>query len=293
MGHTCPPLPPPRHRLSSPSRRRLADTVPGRGAKPRPTPQPAPPAPSGRRRRARPVRPLPSPPAAHGRHPRRAGARPAPLRSMAKGPGQGDAFLHLPAAQAVPAEAQEERYAGLLGRGLPPCAREALPEPPLSAGIKAGKGAEPAECPAHPAAGRGHSRDSQQEPLLGLRRGRGCRGRPSARGGQGGRREGAACGGTLTVALGLSLFLSPAALRNTLRQRSPFLGRRGCGCSQQRADSRRPKLVFEEEHRADHEGQEEADAAHPAMVGLQRAPTAHPGGLPGRSRRVRHTQRDL
>ncbi|RMC13087.1 hypothetical protein DUI87_10618 [Hirundo rustica rustica] len=56
---------------------------------------------------------------------------------MAKGPEQGDAFLHLPAAQAVPAEAQEERYAGLLGRGLLPCAREALPEPPLSAGIKA------------------------------------------------------------------------------------------------------------------------------------------------------------
>ncbi|NXY35034.1 RFX6 protein, partial [Pomatorhinus ruficollis] len=56
---------------------------------------------------------------------------------MAKGPGQGDAFLHLPAAQAVPAEAQEERYAGLLGRGLLPCAREAQPEPPLSAGIKA------------------------------------------------------------------------------------------------------------------------------------------------------------
>ncbi|OWK58394.1 DNA-binding protein RFX6 [Lonchura striata] len=56
---------------------------------------------------------------------------------MAKGPEQGDAFLHLPAAQAVPAEAQEERYAGLLGRSLLPCAREAPPEPPLSAGIKA------------------------------------------------------------------------------------------------------------------------------------------------------------
>lgn len=76
---------------------------------------------------------------------------------MAKGPGQGDAFLHLPAAQVVPAEAQEERYAGLLGRGLLPCAREVLPEPPLSAGIKAGKGGEPAESPAHPAAGRGYS----------------------------------------------------------------------------------------------------------------------------------------
>lgn len=71
---------------------------------------------------------------------------------MAKGPEQGDAFLHLPAAQAVPAEAQEERYAGLLGPALLPCAREALPEPPLSAGIKAGKGGEPA---AQPAAGQG------------------------------------------------------------------------------------------------------------------------------------------
>uniref|UniRef100_H0ZNV5 DNA-binding protein RFX6 n=1 Tax=Taeniopygia guttata TaxID=59729 RepID=H0ZNV5_TAEGU len=64
---------------------------------------------------------------------------------MAKGPEQGDAFLHLPAAQAVPAEAQEERYAGLLGRSLLPCAREALPEPPVSAGIKAGKGEEQRE----------------------------------------------------------------------------------------------------------------------------------------------------
>lgn len=75
---------------------------------------------------------------------------------MAKGPEQGDAFLHLPAAQAAPAEAQEERYAGLLGPSLLPCAREALPEPPLPAGIKAGKGGEPAPCPARP--GRGGQR---------------------------------------------------------------------------------------------------------------------------------------
>lgn len=71
------------------------------------------------------------------------------MRSMAKGPEQEDAFLHLPAAQAVSAAAQEDRYAGLVGRGLLPYAAEGLcgaagaerrlPEPALPAGIKAGK----------------------------------------------------------------------------------------------------------------------------------------------------------
>lgn len=68
---------------------------------------------------------------------------------MAKGPEQEDAFLHLPAAQEVSAAAQEDRYAGLVGRGLLPYAAEGLcgaagaerrlPEPALPAGIKAGK----------------------------------------------------------------------------------------------------------------------------------------------------------
>ncbi|PKU45075.1 dna-binding protein rfx6 [Limosa lapponica baueri] len=65
---------------------------------------------------------------------------------MAKGPEQEDAFLHLPAAQAVPSAAQEESYAGLAGRALLPFAQEGLcapagaqrglPEPALPAGIK-------------------------------------------------------------------------------------------------------------------------------------------------------------
>ncbi|NXV14567.1 RFX6 protein, partial [Cepphus grylle] len=65
---------------------------------------------------------------------------------MAKGPEQEDAFLHLPAAQAVPSAAPEECYAGLVGRGLLPFAQEGLcaaagaqrglPEPALPAGIK-------------------------------------------------------------------------------------------------------------------------------------------------------------
>ncbi|NXL33117.1 RFX6 protein, partial [Glaucidium brasilianum] len=65
---------------------------------------------------------------------------------MAKGPEQEDAFLHLPAAQAVSAAAQEDCYAGLLGRGALPYAQEGLcaaagaerrlPEPALPAGIK-------------------------------------------------------------------------------------------------------------------------------------------------------------
>lgn len=229
-------------------------------------PQPAPPAPSGRRRsRARPVPPLPSRATAHGRRPRRAGAQPAPLRSMAKGPEQGDAFLQLPAAQAVPAEAQEERYAGLLGRGLLPCAGEALPEPPLSAGIKAGKGGSRQRALPSPRRGR------LREPLLGSGGNAAARPDPQRQAG------GAAVLREPNHALG-SLFLSPAVLRNALGQRSPLLGRRGCGCSRRRADSRRPKPVFEEERHADHEGQEEADAAHPAMVGLQRAPAARPGG---------------
>lgn len=68
---------------------------------------------------------------------------------MAKGPEQEDAFLHLPAAQAVPSAAPEECYAGLVGRGLLPFAQEGLcaaagaqrglPEPALPAGIKSGK----------------------------------------------------------------------------------------------------------------------------------------------------------
>uniref|UniRef100_A0A8D0KUP4 DNA-binding protein RFX6 n=1 Tax=Strix occidentalis caurina TaxID=311401 RepID=A0A8D0KUP4_STROC len=68
---------------------------------------------------------------------------------MAKGPEQEDAFLHLPAAQAVPAAAREDCCAGLLGRGALPYAREGLcaaagakrrlPEPALPAGIKSGK----------------------------------------------------------------------------------------------------------------------------------------------------------
>ncbi|NXT33087.1 RFX6 protein, partial [Pelecanoides urinatrix] len=66
---------------------------------------------------------------------------------MAKGPEQEDAFLHLPAAQAVSAAAQEDCYADLVGRGLLPYAEEGLcaaagaerglPEPALPAGIKA------------------------------------------------------------------------------------------------------------------------------------------------------------
>ncbi|NXW13456.1 RFX6 protein, partial [Circaetus pectoralis] len=66
---------------------------------------------------------------------------------MAKGPEQEDAFLHLPAAQGVSSAAQEDRYAGLVGRGLLPYAEEGLcgaagaerrlPEPALPAGIKA------------------------------------------------------------------------------------------------------------------------------------------------------------
>ncbi|NWX48018.1 RFX6 protein, partial [Steatornis caripensis] len=65
---------------------------------------------------------------------------------MAKGPEQEDAFLHLPAAQAVSAAAQEDCYAGLVGRGLLPYAEEGLcaaagaerglPEPALPSGIK-------------------------------------------------------------------------------------------------------------------------------------------------------------
>ncbi|NWU53397.1 RFX6 protein, partial [Dromas ardeola] len=65
---------------------------------------------------------------------------------MARGPEQEDAFLHLPAAQAVSAAAPEECYAGLVGRGLLPFAQEGLcaaagaqrglPEPALPAGIK-------------------------------------------------------------------------------------------------------------------------------------------------------------
>uniref|UniRef100_A0A8D2MGQ6 DNA-binding protein RFX6 n=1 Tax=Zonotrichia albicollis TaxID=44394 RepID=A0A8D2MGQ6_ZONAL len=82
---------------------------------------------------------------------------------MAKGPEQGDAFLHLPAAQAAPAEAQEERYAGLLGPSLLPCARGALPEPPLPAGVKAGKGGEPAPCPARPETRLGSETLSSEE----------------------------------------------------------------------------------------------------------------------------------
>ncbi|NXK10268.1 RFX6 protein, partial [Herpetotheres cachinnans] len=65
---------------------------------------------------------------------------------MAKGPEQEDAFLHLPAAQAVSPAAQEDCYADLVGRGLLPYGEEelcaaagaerGLPEPALPAGIK-------------------------------------------------------------------------------------------------------------------------------------------------------------
>ncbi|XP_071597191.1 DNA-binding protein RFX6 isoform X1 [Heliangelus exortis] len=65
---------------------------------------------------------------------------------MAKGPEQEDAFLHLPAAQALSSAAQEDCYAGLVGRGLLPYAEEGLcaaagaergiPEPALPAGVK-------------------------------------------------------------------------------------------------------------------------------------------------------------
>ncbi|NXX41814.1 RFX6 protein, partial [Tricholaema leucomelas] len=65
---------------------------------------------------------------------------------MAKGPEQEDAFLHLPAAQAVPSAAQEDCYADLVGRGLLPYSEEGLcaaagaerglPEPALPVGIK-------------------------------------------------------------------------------------------------------------------------------------------------------------
>ncbi|KAM9383215.1 DNA-binding protein RFX6 [Phaethornis superciliosus] len=65
---------------------------------------------------------------------------------MAKGPEQEDAFLHLPAAQALSSAAQEDCYAGLVGPGLLPYAEEGLcaaagtergiPEPGLPAGVK-------------------------------------------------------------------------------------------------------------------------------------------------------------
>lgn len=68
---------------------------------------------------------------------------------MARGPEQEDAFLHLPAAQAVPAAAQEDCYADLVGRSLLPFPEEGLcatagaetglPEPVLPAGIKSGR----------------------------------------------------------------------------------------------------------------------------------------------------------
>lgn len=68
---------------------------------------------------------------------------------MAKGPEQEDAFLHLPAAQAVPSAAQEDCYADLVGRGLLPYSEEGLcaaagaqrglSEPALPAGIKSGE----------------------------------------------------------------------------------------------------------------------------------------------------------
>ncbi|GAB0186548.1 DNA-binding protein RFX6 [Grus japonensis] len=71
---------------------------------------------------------------------------------MAKGPEQEDAFLHLPAAQAVSSAAQEDCYADLVGRGLLPYAEEGLcaaasaerglPEPVLPAGIKSEEDAD-------------------------------------------------------------------------------------------------------------------------------------------------------
>ncbi|NXF95800.1 RFX6 protein, partial [Eubucco bourcierii] len=45
---------------------------------------------------------------------------------MAKGSEQEDAFLHLPAAQAVPSATQEDCYADLVGRGLLPYSEEGL-----------------------------------------------------------------------------------------------------------------------------------------------------------------------
>ncbi|NXW94089.1 RFX6 protein, partial [Alopecoenas beccarii] len=65
---------------------------------------------------------------------------------MARGPEQEDAFLHLPAAQAVPSAAQDDCYADLVGRSLLPFPEEGLcatagaetglPEPVLPASIK-------------------------------------------------------------------------------------------------------------------------------------------------------------
>ena len=63
---------------------------------------------------------------------------------MAKGPEQEDAFLHLPAAQAMSAAAApEECYAELLAGGLLPYAEEGLGAarglPELPAAIKSGE----------------------------------------------------------------------------------------------------------------------------------------------------------
>lgn len=118
-GHTCLRL-----RLSSLS------AVPATAA---PHKRPAPPR----------VRPVSSRSAVHGSG---GEARQVPLSSMAKGPEQEDAFLHLPATQAMSAAAAaapEECYAELLAGGLLPYAEEGLGTgrglPELPVAIKSGE----------------------------------------------------------------------------------------------------------------------------------------------------------
>lgn len=141
---------------------------------------------------------------------------------MAKGPEQEDAFLHLPAAQAVSAAAQEECYAGLVGRGLLPYAEEGLcaaagaerglPEPALPAGIKSGKRRGAGSVPSS-ARGRGRcgGRPNRRGWWRGVRRGReaGAAGLVPSGGRLNGRREeAAAVPPGPNDALGF-LFLSP------------------------------------------------------------------------------------
>lgn len=119
-GHTCLSL-----RLVSPL------------ARPSPLPQPC----TGGPHCPRPSRPVPCRSAAHGRG---GEARQVPLSSMAKGPEQEEAFLHLPATQAMSAAAApDECYAELLAGDLLPYAEEGLEDgrglPELPAAIKSGE----------------------------------------------------------------------------------------------------------------------------------------------------------
>lgn len=161
------------------------------------------------------------------------------MRSMAKGPEQEDAFLHLPAAQ-------EDRYEGLVGRGLLPYAEEGLcgaagaerrlPEPALPAGIKAGKRWGAGSVP-RPAGGQGRCGQAPRT-VAAARDPAGTRGKaaagprggparpgPSGNGGQGGRLNGrlrgrsrvgrrAACCRTVTMPLGISSCSPPGAQKH-------------------------------------------------------------------------------